>query len=171
MLEPDDSISSGNLSGTDEPQIFNLNTLRANRFRNRITTTETVTYEREDGEPFQITTKCSRPIEQDTQPYQREIKVTEEWKPIDLGWALEWDKIGTISIQHLGEKTLQRNPTPEEKLENASRSLYVALGSDSSPFLEIYPKDSFRSVVSDPRALRIRAKSGTIRCLLTIFPG
>lgn len=172
MNEPDTilsgSISSGKTNG--DPQTFDLNVLRANRPRNRMTTTETVTYEREDGDPFQVNTKCSRAIEQDTQPYQREIKVTDEWKPIDLGWAVEWDKIGTIHIEHLGEKTPQRNPTPEEKLESASRSLYVTLGSDSKAFLEYFPKDSFRAILSDPRALRIRAKSGSIRCLLTIFP-
>lgn len=138
---------------------------------NRLTTTETITYERQDGEPFQIATKCWRAIEQDTQPYQREIKVTEEWKPLDLGWANEWDKIGTISLQHLGEKILQRIPTPEEKLENASKSLYVTLGSDPSLYIEIPPKDSFRAILSDSRALRIRAKSGVIRVLLTILPG
>src|SRR3990167_1669524 len=170
-MPPDIPSQTNFVSSTVSNTITDLESVIKSRQPNRLTTTETVTYERENGESFQVATKCWRAIEQDTQPYQREIKITEEWKPIDLGWATEWDKIGTIVIQHLGEKLFQKIPTPEERLENASRSLYVALGSDSISYLEYFPKDSFRAIVSDPRALRIRSKSGVVRAMLTILPG
>lgn len=147
-----------------------LKPIREQRPRNRMTTVETVTYEREDGEPFQVQSKAWRPIEQDTQPYQREIKVGEEWKPINLGWATEWDKIGTVVISHLGEKPSQKVLTPEEKLAIASKTLYVTLGDVLGGRIEVYPLDSFRACLSDPRGLRIRSSKGTIRLLLTIFP-
>lgn len=147
-----------------------LNALKEQRSRNRMTVVETITYEREDGEPFQVQTKVGRPIEQDTQPYQREIKIGEEWKPIDLGWATEWDKIGTISIKHLGEKPSQKVLTPEERAEIASKTLLVGLESLPTVWLEYFPLDSFRAILSDARGLRIRSSKGTIRLLLTIFP-
>lgn len=164
MTEPD------TLSPSVETQV-DLNSVRNQRSRNRITTVESITYEREDGEPFQVATRCWREVEQDTQPYQREIKIGEDWKPLDLGWATEWDKIGTISIQHLGEKPSQKVLSPEELALTRSKTLLVTLGSDSKDFLEYFPEDSFRAVISDARSLRIRSKIGTIRLLLTIFPG
>lgn len=171
ILQESGSISSKSGNVQKEITEQELEEIKANRSRNRMTTTEAVTYTRENGKPFQVVTKCERPIQQDTQPYQREIKVTEEWKPIDLGWAAEWEQgIGTVSIQHLGENLLQRIPTPEEKLENSSRIFYVKLEDVSKEYFEYYPRDSFRAILSDARALRIRSKSGTIRCLLTIFP-
>ncbi len=177
MTEPNlisqESGSISSPSGYVQKEISeqDLEEIKATRARNRMTITETVTYNRENGKPFQVSTKCARSISQDTQPYQREIKVTEEWKPIDLGWAVEWESgIGIVHIEHLGETLLQRIPTVEEKLENSSRSFYIALGIDFGPYLEYYPKDAFRAILSDARALRIRSKSGTIRCLLTIFP-
>lgn len=152
--------------------------LKANqptKSRNRITIVETITYERENGEPFQVSTRCDCAVSQDTQPYQREITVTEEWKPIDLGWAVEWldsgKPIGVISIHHLGGNRLQKVPTETERLETISRTLYIALGSDSREIVEIFPRDSFRSVLSDARWVKIRAKRGTVRALVTIFPG
>lgn len=171
MTEPD-TLSHGSISsGTSSREPLDATLIRNQRPRNRFTTVETVTYEREDGEPFQVPTKCWRPIEHDTQPYQREIKIEEEWKPIDLGWSVEWDKIGTVSILHLGEKTPQKVPTHEELALTHSKTLLIALGDDPKAYLEVNPLDSFRAILSDPRALRIRSSKGTIRLLLTIFPG
>lgn len=170
MTEPDIIPFPNTPETSEQPLSLDAASARVHRPRNRQTTTETITYEREDGEPFQIQTKCWRAINQDTQPYQREIKVGEEWKPIDLGWADEWEGIGTISIQHLGDKAPQRVLSPEEATERASRGFYVGLESLPKAYLEFYPSDSFRAILSDARALRIRAKTGTVRLLLTILP-
>ncbi len=104
-------------------------------------------------------------------PYQRNLKITEKWAPVDLG-GLE-----SVSVLHIScaKPQLRVTPTEEEKTLNAQKLLEIAGPPDSNgdfmPLLILSPGESMRVTPACPSRLYMRTRTGTVRIQLLALPG
>lgn len=133
----------------------------------RITVVELISHQRvtlgERSPP--VDSKYWRELKHSDQPYQRSYTVTEDSKPLDIGWAREWPNgIGMIHIANIEGAFSQTIPTQAEKDALAVR--IVEVGSDWL----IYPGESMRGVPSSPNILNVRCRSGSAKITVTVYP-
>ena len=88
----------------------------------RVTINVTVHHECEEG-PTSIVCISSHELEEKEQPYQRRCRVDEKWQKINTDWV---EDPGTIVIESLVGKHRRRNPSDEEKENDAKQFIYVA---------------------------------------------
>ena len=130
----------------------------------RITVVETISYaSQEPGQVPAVSSKYTRLVQHTERPYQRTYKVTEESKPLDLGWAAEWEKISLLHVANEEGRFLQFIPTPKEV--KATRQKIVQVGE-----WLVHPGESLRATPADIRSLTIRSLSGPARVTITIYP-
>ncbi len=104
-------------------------------------------------------------------PYQRNLKITEKWVPVDFG-GLE-----SVSVLHIScvKPRLQVTPNEEEKKLNAQKLLEIAGPPDSNgeflPLLIVHPGESMRVTPAGPSCLYLRARTDTVRIQLLVLPG
>lgn len=138
----------------------------------RITVVETLYHQGVLGEtPTTVTCQFSRELESDEQPYQRRCKVGEDPQPLDIGWI---EEVGEIHIQNEEGRSLQVQPTNEEKAESAKKVLWIVLHNKASSYwpglLRIPAGESQRLLPIYPEELWISSRSGTTRFTITVFP-
>lgn len=133
--------------------------------RDRFTVVETIAFNSQGGSRVApVESKYFRELSsQEDRPYQRTYKVSEEPKPLDLGWAGEWAEIGLLHVSNDEGKHTPYIPTPKEKQETAKR--IVELGD-----WLILPGESMRGLPKVIKDLKVRCQSGTAKITVTIYP-
>lgn len=142
----------------------------------RITVLETLYHQGVLGEkPTTVECQFERELESDEQPYQRRCKVGEDPQPLDVGWI---EEVGEIHIQNNEGRSLQVQPTEEEKAETAKKSLSLGIqilkhDQDGRYFyrlLEIPAGESTRLNFNTATEWFICSEHETTRFTITVFP-
>ena len=136
--------------------------------KDRFTVVEQVYHRPMDSDPELFRHGYSRELQTTEQVYRRQIKVGEDWTPLDTGW-LE-DKVGMICLSNEEGKRLQVYPTEEEQAEIDEKIIQVSYDQDPDRAWIIPPGETFRSSPSSQHKLFIRCLSGVARCDLFIVP-
>ena len=130
----------------------------------RITIVEHVYHQvsNEDVSHFQAT--YEEQLSSNEQVYSRRYQITDEWKPLDLGW-FESKDVGRILIKNEGYGYRDKNPSPEEIASDLDQIVYV----DN---LIIHPLDTLRfcPCISSITGMKVRAKHSTSKITITVFP-
>jgi hypothetical protein len=137
-----------------------------------LTIWEHVYFQRAGQETTDFETVSSRQLSnlEEEEPYYRQTKATETWKPIDCGWFKD-KSIGMIVIRNDEGKFRQTIPTEEEAVEARKRILEVRYqgASDDHVFL-ILSQESFRATPKMAPSLEIRCQCGVAKFSLGVFP-
>lgn len=146
----------------------------------RLIVVETVVHRRNTAGPVGVSFSSCRLLETDEQSYTRELRVGEEWVPIDLGWLQE--RVSVVVVENLGEDPPATIPNEEEKARRESRVLEIGcriLLSDSAappvkaailPIYEILPGDSHRGRPVPEASFFLRCLNGETRCKIFAVP-
>lgn len=175
--------NTGRIAGTGKPST----TPSVADSPSRITVVETVYFHNRGIDPAVITSKFGRPLETDEQAFVRRATMTEDWVPLDVGWV---KKAAMIVIQNLEGRNLQVNPTPEEKLETASRVVELSFGCGVEkdegprdmfsapkskptpiPHILLLPGESLRLQPFTLLGIMIRSRSGSAKVVINVIPG
>lgn len=168
----DDIDSKGSIPRSDVPR----NTVKEKPqpiSKDRITVVETISHQRigagaKLGHPTE--SKYWRLLDHSDQPYQRQIKVSEEWTYLDLGWAKDWPGIGLIHVSNDEGRFYTVQPSAEEIAEADNKVLVLSLVRDDTDAWLILPGESMRGLPSSAKQLSIRCQSGTARATVTVYP-
>jgi hypothetical protein len=150
-----------------------------------ITVVEYVYYQqRGELDPVAVEVLYNRRTQTSEQAYVRQLSVGDQWTPIDQGWLKETG-VGLLVLQNEGIK-FSTQPTQLQQEEADSKVVEVAIlpkqdigarrTMHSSPelgpqvFTQVRPVEALRLVPVDLESLRIRCRSGSVRCLLTLIP-
>lgn len=100
-------------------------------------------------------------------PYDRTIRVTPQWIPLDFGWLVD---PALVWIENTEYGKFMRIPTPEERAELASKIAEIAVEHNGIAvvFSQLRPGWSLR--VPPMGKWLIRSLNGTIRCKITACP-
>lgn len=131
-----------------------------------VTVVETVYHQVVNQQPMGIPHNFQVALESDAVPNVRRVSVTGEWQPIDLGWI---EKPSMIHIVNEEGRRFSRNPSEAERLSVAER--VVEVGYEGAAFLEVRPGRSERLTPVDAGRLRVRCRSGSAVCTVTVYPG
>lgn len=135
--------------------------------RDRITVVEYLYFNPFGDQPSAVESKFSRPLtSKDEQPYERRLRVGEEWMQLDMGWLKE---VSMLRIHNQEGQFRLINPTEEEIAESQKKVLEVRYQGSSGTWL-IPPGESMRGTPSSPHTLQIRCQSGDARFTLYAFP-
>lgn len=115
----------------------------------RLISTGWIYHQRTGQEPQGWSFGWSLPLDNDEQPYFRELTVGEEWRPLDHGWL---DSASRVCFWNRGESVLE-----------------VACDG-SPPFAKIDPGSSTSFSPTDVTALRVRARQDQTRFDLLLIP-
>lgn len=147
--------------------------------KDRLVVVESVYHQPVGKEAKLIASRFSRELSSDEQPYQRELKASERWEPLDNGWI---DKAGMLVIRNNEGQFLQTQPTEEERQEVAERVLEIccedrdALSVDNDFPISLFPQwwilpgESMRACPADLGSIYIRCRSGTAQFTLDLLP-
>ncbi len=134
-----------------------------------LTVVETIYCTHHGKNPTDVTSRFFVPLTTDNQPYERELKATEEWVPLADKYC--WlDATSMISVQNDEGRFPVANPTPEEIEESKLKILELSFDPDRPWHWPIAPGQSIRGCPSDLKALWIRSRHGVTRFTVTIFP-
>jgi len=102
------------------------------------------------------------------QPYERYLKASPQWQPVDLGWIQE---VGMMVIRN--EEGISEGlvimPLPLDVLDRFIEVAYE--GAKDGDSVMILPGEALPFYPRTPKNLRIRCPSGTARYHLFIVPG
>lgn len=141
-----------------------------------IAVVEVVYCRRPGEEPTAVESRFSRWVHTTEQPWTRRFNVGADWQPLDCGWVEQ------ASLLHLANnegKNLRFVPTKEEEEQTQAKVVEVGLSILTTeadrelvePGWVVFPKETMRVQPIDLSRLRVRCRSGTARCTLTLFPG
>lgn len=136
--------------------------------QSRMTVIETIYHQAPNDEPTSFTSRFSRSLETDEQPYARKLKVGESWQPLDRAsiWLAEAGLLRLVNEEGTNWPT---NPTPEQLAEVAAKVVEIGFGADTAAIL-VPPGESVRFSPADLALIRLRCRSGTARCALALLP-
>jgi len=134
----------------------------------RITVVDNLYFQETGEQTSQFSCQFSRNVESEQQPYERRLKATEEWQPIDTGWLDE--DVGALFIRNEAGKNLQTIPTEAEALEISKQVLQLSFGGTEFAAWNVPPGESFRGSPATIKDLMIRSLSGTPRYTLYLIP-
>lgn len=136
--------------------------------KSRITVIGTVYFQEAEQQPVAVESAHSRVCEADEQPYPRRFEVGEEWTPLPDGcWVSEASVMVLANAEGRGGR---RNLTPAESEVVASHVVEVSFSGGATADAVIVPRDDMRVAPANLSAIRLRCRSGTARCSVTIFP-
>ena len=122
---------------------------------NRVVILETVYHQREMDNPVSVTHNYVKKLQNNIQPYSRELDIGKEWKAVDFGWIS--DPV-LVLLKNIG----LRKQVPDIELGIVSTDGVI-------PFLAIAYQESVRlSKLIYPGGLFIRGVEET-RAMLTAF--
>lgn len=133
---------------------------------NRISGTLRLYVEREGVAPLVIQGQFDNKIENDVQPYVRDLRVTGEWTELEFAW-IPPGVVGTIIIENRAGVGLTTNPTPEEEEKLKNKFLY--LSTDKTDQWIIRPKRFFIAERNDIPKLWIRADTPPVKAIVSII--
>lgn len=134
--------------------------------KSRLTVVETIYHQDADGQPTAVEANYARWLASDEHPFQRRLKVGEEWQRLETGWL---EDVSLLVLTNEEGKGLQTIPTDEERVALAARIVEVGTPGSEADWL-ILPGESLRGRPAAMRQLRFRCRAGTARCVLTLFP-
>jgi hypothetical protein len=121
-----------------------------------------------DGNPLSIVCQFSQFLKgKEVQPYSRRIKVTEEWKPIDLGWVKNEAEVGYIFLDYKKDKVKQK--TSDER-EEPIGDLLVSCREPARNDLAIPYGQGLPLFASFPEDWKLKSSKGVINIWVTVFP-
>jgi hypothetical protein len=148
-------------------------TLKASKYKARLTVTETVFHQPLDGDPTAGPhTPYTILLDTDEQPYLRHGRVGQEWTKMDVGWI---KGCSMLCLSNEGIKMPPGQPTEGQRTDAASRLLEIGVTNDMIdmvvPFAQLPPGQSLRFPPYDLGTLMIRCGNIETRYILTLFPG
>ena len=131
----------------------------------RLTIVEMIYHQIPDRQPFAVDWRSSRQLSSNERPYERNMIVTEEWEPLPGAWLTG---CSMVHVSNQEGKWLQCVPTVEETAAIATKVIEVSTG---GALWLVHPGESFRGCPADLSTVRIRSRCGSIKCIVTLFPG
>lgn len=135
----------------------------------RITVVGTVYYQPAFGDPSSVHVRYSVLGTEDEQVYTRDLKVGEDWQPIDYGWV---KRPGMVLVGN-ARVELNVKPTEEQRKELDARVLQLGIAGgceDVYPFQDVPPGTSYPVTPPDFSLLRVRCLKGTVRFTVHVIP-
>lgn len=122
--------------------------------------------------PSEHSLRIRREIEGDEQAYVRKVMVGENLQELDFGWFYgeSGQEAGFITIANEEGAVKKVNPTPEEMADSLKKVIEVSFEGLPECSIQIFPGEVMPICTANPRKLRIRCSSGSVRCTLTVFP-
>lgn len=152
--------------------MYNLKTLTGGR----LGVNQTLYYQKMNGEQKAYTSKYTAVCRMEEAPYERNLRVTEEWQQLDSGWFREYPGKEPEEMLLVNEEgsLLQRIPTEEEKASIASRIVEVgAVAGETGivlPVAKIKPGRSLRYSPQEVGRVWLRCRKGVARVSLVLIP-
>ena len=127
-----------------------------------------ITYHQVWGEePTLVESKFERRLKTSEQPYTRRVRVSEEWRPLELGWLSDMP-LSLLIVQSREGVALRAHLSEEEQADLAARIIEVAY--EGSPGWCIPPGESMRGCPSTPENLLLRCRHGEASAIIYAFP-
>lgn len=134
--------------------------------RNRVAVVETVYFQAHGEQPLPpIESRYYRWLNSEEQPYNRNLKLTETWTRLDMGWLGD---AGLLVIHNVPER-LQTQPTDKERLAMANKVIELTYDT-ANPEWVILPGESLRAHPTRAKDLFIRCRSGECRAYINVIP-
>lgn len=139
--------------------------------KSRLTVVETVYHQNGTDQPTSAYSSfCRTLVSQDEQPFAKQVKVTEDWRPLDLGWI---EQAGMVVIRNESGVFKIVIPTDSEREVEMRKVVEVGFCTGSyeiTPSVLIPPTESARFYPYELSQLRIRCRSGMAKCTVHLFP-
>ena len=135
----------------------------------RLVVVETVYYQQTGQQPLAIETRFSKPLESREQLYQRQLKTTQEWESLDVGWI---KSVGMLLLKNCAGKDLQENPSEQLAAEIASSTIELGIPDCQSSFTILVPPGESARFCPSSLDLLVRCKNvANVPYVLTLIPG
>lgn len=135
---------------------------RANR--PRVTAHMTINYEDFEEEARGIGRNFSMFTNDKEQPYDRNIKVGEEWTELDFNWV---ESVGAVMVINDTVGKRQVKPTEEEIAEEMEMTLEIAIGKTSNKMPFTIPPRGFQPFwMEEDAPIFLRCRKGTAKVRL-----
>jgi hypothetical protein len=105
-------------------------------------------------------------LDSDEEPYSRRKVATEEWKPLDCGWAPNGS---LLLIRNDEGGQVKVNSSSEERTDVDDRTLELSYDPDTVQWV-VKPGRSMRASPINPQKLSIRCHKGSARYSLCLLP-
>ena len=132
-----------------------------------LTVVEMVYLQSIDGEAQCVESRYMRELNTHEQLYKRKLTITNEWKPLDVGWC---EKPGLLVIHNEEGKHSTVNPTEEEAKAIADSIVEISPNPESCFSIYVRPGESSRFEPSDVSKLQIRSLSDEASIIIQAFP-
>ena len=132
-----------------------------------LTVVEMVYLQPIDGEAQCVESRYMRELDTHEQLYKRRMTVTNEWKPLDVGWI---EKAGLLVIHNEEGQHLTANPTEEEAKTIADSIVEISSNSEGCFRILVRPGESTRFEPSDVFKLQIRSRTAKAFVTIHAFP-
>ena len=136
--------------------------------KNQVFVIETIYHQPVSGFPTTAlgdSTRFSRELESDEQPYERHKIAKHDWELLDHGWI---DKCGMFLLRN-DEGFFSTNPTPEQREEVFKRVIEISFD-NKTPSILIPPKETCRFYPTDLSQIWLRCQEGTAKYSLYLIP-
>jgi hypothetical protein len=133
--------------------------------KSRLVIKETVYFQQPEAKPIAIESGSGQDIASDEQPYQRIIKLTENWTPLDTGWVKEASLI--VIESQAGKHQLVR-PDAKQIQETAAKVIEIGMNEVAHDLIPAGQTRAFTPVRFSSRQLR--CQSGEVKAIITVFP-
>lgn len=132
-----------------------------------LTVVEMIYLQSRNGEAQCVESRYMRELDTDEQLYKRRLVITNEWKPLDVGWI---EKPGLLIIHNEEGKHLTVNPTYKEKQIIADRVVEISSNPEGCFSILVLPGESTRFQPSEVSKLQIRCRSDKASIIIHAFP-
>lgn len=136
----------------------------------RITVVEQVYCQSDEGSDLSMPSSFSYRSESDAQVWQRTKTIGEEWEQLERGWVTS---PSLLLLRNEGCPARAIKPTPEQREDDASRLLELAVLINEGPFIlsTIPPGQSARIPFPvRPDMLWVRCRNGSTRYTVHMVP-
>lgn len=138
----------------------------------RLTLILTAHHSRNGSQPTTTDVRYGKTLTEDEDTYRRDIKVSEDWTNLDMGW------IGNPSfliLQNLAGEGLATIPTPEKRRDIDSKIIEVGINTDyeNSPvisMISILPREIAAFTPSNSNNIYVRCINGETKLRVNTFP-
>jgi len=138
------------------------------QLRDRVTVVEHVHFQHATEPPMSIGSPYDRILSTQVEPYSRRLVVTEERSMLDFGWINSVD-VGMLIVENYEGRKFDVNPSPEELEEVSQRIVEIYLHADSHTPVLVRPRATQRLELDDFEPVRLRCRSGSAKCRVTLI--